>query len=409
MGGVGIAYPQDAISAVFSNPAGMCFGPFCPGSEFNFAGTLFMPHPEAEITLGAVPPNPSFPGGLPAATVEVESDEKVYAIPAIGVSVPITNTFPLWRFGIAAFGVTGLGVDYRESAMDTAYDTFLGFPAGSFPGSPPLVAGEFTQLQIMRFAPSIAFQPTEMFSLGLAVHIDYSSLDLREGSAFNYGVGVQAGALFKPFESLYLGATYISPRNVDHENVADLDGDGSADDLELESPQEVGLGIAFEPIAGMFLIEVDGKWINWSDANGYGDSDFDWDDQFVIAVGAQLKPTKKLALRVGYNYAENPVNEHSPFVGATPAGPTFTTVQGKTMPTYFYETFRIVGFPAIVEHHVTAGIGYEFSNKFAMTLGYMHAFENEVTENGTTLIGQPVTIESSLDEDSLEFGFTWRF
>ena len=28
MGGVGIAAPQDAISAVFSNPAAMCFGPF---------------------------------------------------------------------------------------------------------------------------------------------------------------------------------------------------------------------------------------------------------------------------------------------------------------------------------------------------------------------------------------------
>ena len=41
MGGVGIAAPQDAISAVFANPAAMCFGPFCPGSEFNFAGTAF--------------------------------------------------------------------------------------------------------------------------------------------------------------------------------------------------------------------------------------------------------------------------------------------------------------------------------------------------------------------------------
>ena len=28
MGGVGIAHPQDAIQAVFSNPAAMCFGDF---------------------------------------------------------------------------------------------------------------------------------------------------------------------------------------------------------------------------------------------------------------------------------------------------------------------------------------------------------------------------------------------
>ena len=32
MGGVGIAAPQDAISAVFANPAAMCFGPYCPGA-----------------------------------------------------------------------------------------------------------------------------------------------------------------------------------------------------------------------------------------------------------------------------------------------------------------------------------------------------------------------------------------
>ena len=49
MGGVGIAAPQDAISAVFANPAGMCFGPYCPSSQFDFAGTIFMPEPKAEI------------------------------------------------------------------------------------------------------------------------------------------------------------------------------------------------------------------------------------------------------------------------------------------------------------------------------------------------------------------------
>ena len=49
MGGVGIANPQDAISAVFANPAAMCFGPYCPSSQFDFAGTLFMPEQQAKI------------------------------------------------------------------------------------------------------------------------------------------------------------------------------------------------------------------------------------------------------------------------------------------------------------------------------------------------------------------------
>ena len=37
MGGVGIAAPQDAISAVFANPAAMCFGPYCPSTQVDFA------------------------------------------------------------------------------------------------------------------------------------------------------------------------------------------------------------------------------------------------------------------------------------------------------------------------------------------------------------------------------------
>ncbi|MBW2513954.1 MAG: hypothetical protein JRE21_05225, partial [Deltaproteobacteria bacterium] len=31
MGGVGVASPQDSISAIFANPAAMCFGAYCPG------------------------------------------------------------------------------------------------------------------------------------------------------------------------------------------------------------------------------------------------------------------------------------------------------------------------------------------------------------------------------------------
>lgn len=384
MGGVGIAAPQDAISAVFSNPASMCFGPYCPGSEFNFAGTLFMPDPSAKIIVDGM-------------VIKDDSDDKVYPIPAIGLSVPITNTFPLWRFGIAAYGVSGLGVDYRDTAIDQP--TFYDFgPMGQF----PLVAGEYTELQIMKFAPAIAYQPNERLSFGLAVHIDYATLDLRSGSSEGYALGVQLGAMFKATDSITLGATYTSPQEVDHDNVTDFDKDGTADDLTLEAPQQVGVGVAFEPIAGKLLIEGDVKWINWKDSEGY--DDFDWDDQWVLAVGAQFKPTEKIALRIGYNYGENPVEEHNGFVGTN-----MVSVQGKMMPEYYYETFRIIGFPAIVEHHLTLGFAYELSNRFALHAGYMHAFEETISETGTNIAGQTTTLESTLSEDSLEFGLTWRF
>ncbi len=382
MGGVGIAAPQDSISAVFSNPAAMCVGPFCPSTEVDFAGTLFMPSVNAKVTGPGV-------GG----SVSARSNDDVYTIPAIGLSVPIGEALqpPNWRFGLAAYGVSGLGVDYRESDLDQANPGFGGFP---------YAAGMFSQLNVMRFAPAIAFQPTGNFSVGLAGVIEYANLDLGEASSWNYGYGIQTGVIFKATDNISLGLNYISPRKVDHQKVSDFDGNGTLDDLTLQSPQEVGLGVAFT--FRNFLIEVDGKWINWKNADGY--KDFDWEDQYVVGVGAQWEPISKLFVRAGYNYGSNPVGKNNGFNGTGTQ-----TVQGKTLNRYYYETFRIIGFPAIVQHHLTFGVGYQFTDNFGINLGYMHAFKETFKESGTDVTGQPVKIESELEEDSIDIGLTWRF
>lgn len=361
MGGVGIAAPQDAISAVFANPAAMCFGPYCPSSEFNFSGTLFMPSPEGKVTEAG-------------SVTQADSDDKVYMIPAIGISAPISSGPRAWRFGLAAYGVSGLGVDYRDTNLDQ--------------GRP----GDYTHLQIMKFSPAIAFQPNNQISLGLAPHINYSTVDLESGNSFNYGFGAQIGAIYKPIDSLALGVTYISGLKVDHENVTFDPLTYSRADLELESPQQLGFGVAFHLMDGQLLLEADAKWLNWADAEGY--EDFDWDDQWVFAVGAQFAATPNLFLRAGYNYGENPVKEHNSFADHPLV--------------YGFERLRIIGFPAIVESHLTLGIGYQFSPRFSLDLGYVHAFEETISESGTSG-GQPVTFESTLSEDSLDFGLTWRF
>lgn len=382
MGGVGIAAPQDAISAVFSNPAAMCFGPYCPSSEMNFAGTLFAPRINASVqTMGQ--------------TASAGSPNNVYPIPAIGLSVPITSAPPFWRFGLAAYGVSGLGVDYRKTVLNNPQ--FYDFGKQ---GQYPLTAGFYSQLQIMKFAPAIAFQPTDQLSFGLAAHIDYSTLDLGDGSSSGYGAGAQVGMIYKATESLSLGLNYVSPQNINYKNVLNLNG--AYGDLELASPQQVGLGIAYAFHEYKVLLEADVKWLNWSGAQGY--DDFDWRDQWVFAFGTQYKPIPKLALRAGYNYGQNPVKTHNGFTGGS-----MKDVQGSQMPTYYYETFRTIGFPAIVEHHLTLGAGYEFTPRFAVNVSYMHAFEKSISETGTNLAGQPVTLNSTLSENSLDFGFTWRW
>ena len=383
MGGVGIASPQDAISAVFSNPSAMCFGPYCPTSQFDFAGTIFMPEPKAEITASG-------------QTTKANARDQNYAIPAIGFSVPIGGPDTRWRFGLSAYGISGLGVDYRDTKLDQP--NYFG------PGA-PLAAGTYTNYQLMKFAPTIAYQVLPNLSVGTSMQVNYSTLDLGDGGVAAYSYGVKLGATYKPLDQLSLGLVYTSPQNATYNHVYDFSGNGRRQNLSLEQPQEVGFGVAYEFLKPRVLLETNVKWINWSDAKGY--DDFDWNDQWVFAVGGQWEAIDHLFFRAGYSYAENPVDDHDGWNGTF--GADFVGVQGKSLPRYYYETFRVIGLPAIVEHHIAAGVGYELGENLVLNLSYMHAFENKLSENGSALDGSNANVQSKLSEDSLSFAFTWRF
>lgn len=396
MGGVGIASPQDAISAVFSNPAAMCFGAFCPSNQVDFAGTGFMPNTHASISGRTTPLNPF---AVPFS-YSAHSDPKLYPVPALGISYSFPD-LPQWRFGFGAYGVTGLGVDFRGTTLDQP--NFANF------GGNPLAAGAFTNLQIMKFAPTVAYQVNHWLSVGAAFNISYSTLDLRNGANSGFAPGAQIGAIIKPHKDVSIGLTYTTPQEVNHHKVL-VGAGGSLNDLALSSPHNLGVGVGYEIIPKKLLVEADFKWLNWANATGY--KDFDWKDQYVVGLGVQYKPIKKLALRLGYNYGNNPVRQHNNFVGGNPlnpAAPPMTSVQGTQIPVYYYETFRTIGFPAIVEHHFTLGIGYDVTEHFSINLGYMHAFENTFTQNGTNLALQPTTLKSQLSEDGVDLGLSWRF
>ena len=399
MGGVGIAAPQDAISAVFSNPAAMCFGAFCPSNQVDFAGTGFMPNIHAGISAGQGP----FP--VPSFGFNVHSDPKVFPIPALGISYSFPE-LPKWRFGFGAYGVTGLGVDYRGTALDQPN-------FGAFQGN-PLAAGAFSNLQIMKFAPTVGYQVNEWLSLGASFNISYSTLDLRNGSNSGFAPGAQIGVIVKPHKDVSIGLTYTTPQDINHRNVllggpSSPGGPPTQNNLALSSPNNLGIGVGWEIIPRKLLIETDFKWLNWANADGY--RHFDWKDQYVFNIGAQYKPISKLALRAGYNYGNNPVKPHNNFVGGNPLSPTppMTTVQGTPIPTYYFETFRTIGFPAIVEHHLTLGVGYDVTERFAVNLGFMYAFQNSITAHGTNLASQPTAIRSTLSETGVDLGLSWRF
>ena len=388
MGGVGIAHPLDAIQAVFSNPAAMCFGDFCPSNEVEIAGTVFMPTVRSQISN-------------PFGVYSGKSEGRAYPIPATGISFAFPE-LPKWRFGLGAYGISGLGVNYKSTQLEQNFPT----PFGGL----PVAGGTFTDYMLMKFAPSASYQVNDWLSVGAALNIGYSTLDLQQGNGAGYGIGGQFGIIVKPHQQVSIGLTYITPQAIKYRNVFHFEAFSptSWGNLTLESPTTLGLGIAYEPIYRKLLLEVNVKWLNWSNAAGY--SDFGWHDQIVVGVGAQYKPIPKLALRAGYNYGNNPLTGHHFNGGTMPPGvPIMTKVQGYNIPKYYFETFRLVGFPAITEHHLTFGGTYDITDKFSLLFGYVVSFRNTVSSSGIDILNQPTKISSALYENAVDFGFTWRF
>jgi long-chain fatty acid transport protein len=251
-----------------------------------------------------------------------------------------------------------------------------------------------TKLSVMKFVPALAYKNGN-FSYGLGIDIDYQAADFGEGLSHNYAIGARLGVNYE-YGKWNFGLIYVTPQRVDHKRVYDFDMDSTYDNLKLENPAQYGFGISHKTTDKLTsAIEI--KYLDWENADGY--KDFDWKSQWVYSIGLNYKATEKISLRAGYNYAENPVRIHNNF---NPMGAT--NVQGKNMPTFGYEYFRIIGFPAIVENHITFGIGYNLSEKVAINLGYKHAFEKTIKETSG-----PITLESKLSEDAYDFGLTFKF
>lgn len=373
LGGTGVAAPQDGLTAIVNNPAGLAFTPGAENSEAVAGLTLFQPTVNARI---------STPGG----TLSGGSDDPLSLIPYLSYSHPINEKISL---GFGAFGVSGMGVDYRGKGWDLD-----GNPANGYEGD------LYSKYSSLKVAPAVSFKVNESFALGAALHGNYSTLDFDQGEADDVSAGAAFGATYR-LGDFQLGASYTTPQKSTFEEVYNFDafaGDTQKDDLALEQPAVYAGGAAWQP-TDRWLVEVNAKYLPWGDSEGY--EDFDWDNQWVYALGVQYKATDKLDLRAGFNYAANPVQEHN---GWDPQG--LTSIQGTAIPTFGYELFRNVGFPAIVESHLTLGFGYQLTENLAVNVAYAHVFENEITSSS---VGEAVQLESTLSEDSLGVGLAWAF
>ncbi|MEO5365182.1 MAG: outer membrane protein transport protein [Magnetococcus sp. WYHC-3] len=208
---------------------------------------------------------------------------------------------------------------------------------------------------------------------------DFSDNSDFTGEAFGMGAGFKVGATYTISPMVTVGASYHSKTMVEDlstdgasitfnglgnwdqnaataDTVAGMTLTGTMDVVDFEWPQKFTVGTAFHPSETLMLV-ADVSWVNWANtmknfkmkftadgsaantAMGMNGQTLDvsmkqeWDNQFIVSLGGEVKATDKLALRAGVSLANNPVPDEY-------ANPLF---------------------PAIVENHITAGAGYSFN------------------------------------------------
>ncbi len=300
-------------------------------------------------------------------------------IPNLGYVHPLSGT--RLTLGIGLFTVGGTASDFRNlrTAVGTTDKTS-------------------TIIRHYKLTPSIAYKVNDRFSLGAALALSYSDVALKvvpdtvllkgfetkgtcdrangvalpSSCAFAFGFTPKFGVMYKPHDMVTLGLAYT------FKSVFDYDGDKAvvnqagigkvtydADVSGFKWADDIALGVAVRP-NNRLLLSAKLQWINWNAAlntavlnlrNGDNPAkptdtillQYNWDSQWVIAVGGAYDVTEQLNVRGGYNYGNDPVPDST-------LGPTNLN---------------------IVEHHITVGAAYKFTPRLMLDGAFDYAVMHE--------------------------------
>jgi long-chain fatty acid transport protein len=170
-------------------------------------------------------------------------------------------------------------------------------------------------------------------SVAVGPTFNYSSIDLRRGIAAigdefkftgdDYGIGFNAGLLWKPFEKHAFGLSYRSETTMEFDGQSRVlpasygipQQDASA---RVPFPQVIVAGYSFRPTPHWNL-EVDFDWTDWErvntpvlkQASGNMALPLRWDSSWAIQAGVTRYFDNGLHASAGYVYLENSVPEKS--------------------------------------------------------------------------------------------------
>ncbi len=381
MGGVGIAFPQDALAAAM-NPAGMAL----IGDRVDFGVSLFRPVRNATYSspMGSM----TFDG----------NDQQNFIIPEFGVNKMLTPDLSL---GISVYGNGGLNTGYDTLNSGTqgaqcqnpmVYQRFGGSPSACM-ATPAGQLGAFgigpmgVDLQQLFISPTIAYKINADNSIGLAINIVHQSFRANGLQAFaglstnpasfaapghssSNGVGFRIGWIGHMTPTLTLGATY-QPKT--HMGKFGAYSGLFANGGQFDIPANYGVGFAWKATPALTIagdatrIEYGGvpAISNPSDcafmgtcqlgsSNGGG---FGWQSINVYKLGMAYQVNPALTVRAGWNHGDQPIPSSQALVNVIA--------------------------PGVVQDHLTLGATYAVSDRMELSFDYVHALKKTVT--GTAL------------------------
>ncbi|GAB1392413.1 TonB-dependent receptor [Rhodocyclaceae bacterium] len=355
MGGVGIAYGQDALAAA-NNPANMVM----LGNRWDVGVEYFRPQRESAIVGNGAGANGKYDG----------NDSENYFVPEFGYNRMIGNNMSV---GLSVYGNGGMATDYGKN------------PFAAF-GTTGKAGVDLAQLFI---APTLSYKLNENHSVGVTLKVAYQTFEAfglsnppalvagfagissnpakltnnDHDSSWGYGIGLGWTGQVTP--TLKLGATYQSrTRMQEFDKYKGLFAEKGGFDI----PENFGIGMAWQATPQL-VIAADVQQINYSKVKSIanplrfppgagqllgnnGGSGFGWDDMTVYKLGAAYDLNKDWTLRVGYNHGSQPISKSQTF-------------------------FNILA-PGVVEDHLTLGATWRLQGGGEVTFMYMHAFDKEV-------------------------------
>ena len=442
MGGAGMAY-DTGNSAVMNNPATLSL----------------MQDGQARLGVGIRNLRPDVDSSVPSFGVGTESDGDSYLMP----SFSYMRRDGKYSYGAAVLAQGGMGTEYGKASSPT--DLFAG--GMSLMGAMTPLSGDEvrSEVGVGRFMLPLSYQANDRLTIGGSVDVVWAMMDLQmdmsgaqfgqlmqgnggevggsmrtamegamgggmitdvnwarfdysdnsdfTGKAKGYGLGAKLGFTYAFTDRFRIGGAYHTKTNIsdleaDNQKMymnavmggapatVALSGDYSVKDFQW--PATWAIGGAFE-VNEKLLLVGDIKYIEWNGVldtfdvkfkadgsasnGGFANTtlnvslDQDWDNQTVIQLGLQYKYNPNLALRAGLSLSDNPV------------------------PNEFVNPL----FPAIIENHYMAGLGYRFNDNHGLDFSITYAPEVKAKGDGPLNTG----LESTHSQFNWTLNYVYNF